>query len=333
MKKLIIISNDKIYFDNKFVYTDFNDTLNIIEGLSKKYYLYFFSRKNKVKGIYKTKIKNKTQLKISQIRSLDLENKKIFMISITPFSFFIFKLINLFHGRSNGFVILRSDGFKEYSLKFSLIGKKLYEFFFKKILKQLKPIIVTKKLSNISNYKYLKIYPSEITSLWKKNLKKAKLSKARLLYLGRIKKEKGVFSLIKLVKDFNIDFSLNIVGSNKNFSYKSRDIKVFKETSNIMKIIDFYDKSNIFILPSFTEGSPKVILESLSRQRPVIVFNDISHVKSGMKGIFISNRDTEDLQKTVIYILKNYKKIQSEMKKNIIPTKEHFQKELIKIVK
>ena len=79
MKKLIIISNDKIYFDNKFVYTDFNDTLNIIEGLSKKYYLYFFSRKNKVKGIYKTKIKNKTQLKISQIRSLDLENKKIFI--------------------------------------------------------------------------------------------------------------------------------------------------------------------------------------------------------------------------------------------------------------
>ena len=74
-------------------------------------------------------------------------------------------------------------------------------------------------------------------------------------------------------------------------------------------------------------------MESLSRQRPVIVFNDISHVKSRMKGLFVSNRDTEDLQKTIIYILKNYEKIQSEMKKNKIPTKEHFQKELIKIVK
>ena len=107
MKKLIIISNDKIYFDNKFVRTDFNDTLNIIEGLSKKNYLYFFSRKSKFKGIYKTKIKKKTQLKISDIRFLNLQNTKIFMISITPFSFFVFKLINLFHGKISGFVILK----------------------------------------------------------------------------------------------------------------------------------------------------------------------------------------------------------------------------------
>ena len=56
---------------------------------------------------------------------------------------FVFKLINLFHGKISGFVIL-SDGFKEYSLKFGFIEKKLYEFFFKNILKQLKLTIVSK---------------------------------------------------------------------------------------------------------------------------------------------------------------------------------------------
>ena len=215
MKKLIIISNDKIYFDSKFVCTDFNDTLNIIEGLSKQNYLYLISRKNKVRGIYKTKIKNKAQIKISQISSLNLEKNKILMISITPFSFFIFIIMNFFHREIKGFVILRSDGFKEYSLKFGFIGKKLYEFFFQKILKKLKPIVVTRKLSNISHYKYSTIYPSEINNLWKKNLKEAQLSKAKLLYLGRIKKEKGVFSLITLINGLNIDFSLNIVGDNQ----------------------------------------------------------------------------------------------------------------------
>ena len=71
-------------------------------------------------------------------------------------------------------------------------------------------------------------------------------------------------------------------------------------------------------MPSFTEGSPKVILESLSRLRPVIVFREIKHVKSKFKGVFITNRNTKDLKKTIIYILKNYKKIQLEMKNNKI---------------
>ena len=78
-----------------------------------------------------------------------------------------------------GFVILRSDGFKEYSIKYGFFGKKLYEFFFNKILKKLKPIVVTDTLSNIKNFKYLKIFPSEITKIWSENLKKTKFIKTK----------------------------------------------------------------------------------------------------------------------------------------------------------
>lgn len=333
MKKLIIISNDKLYFEKKGICSDFNDTINIIEGLSKKNYLYFFSRKKKIKGIYKAKITNKSQLKISQIKSLNLEKKKIFMISITPYSFLIFLVINFFHKNVSGFVILRSDGFKEYSLKFGFFGKYLYGFFFKKILKKLKPIVVTDNLTNIKDYKRINIYPSEITNSWNKNQKKTNLSRANLLYLGRVKKEKGIFSLINIIEDLKIDFNLDIVGDNKNLKIDNNKIKIFQETSNITKIMNFYDKNNIFILPSFTEGSPKVILESLARLRPIIVFKEIEHVKKGMSGIFVANRNTKDLQKTIIYILNNYISIQSQMKKNKLTTKKNFQLDLIRIVK
>ena len=90
-------------------------------------------------------------------------------------------------------------------------------------------------------------------------IKKPNLSKPNLLYLGRIKKEKGIFSLIKLIENLDIDYNLNIVGNKNKLSSTNNKIKVFKETSNKKKIIDFYDQNNIFILPSFTEGSPKVI--------------------------------------------------------------------------
>ncbi len=333
MKKIILISNDKLYFDKNKVLGDYNDTINIIESLSKKNYIYLISRASIVKGIFQANIKNKSKLKISQIKNFNIIDKKVFMVSITPFSFFIFMVMNFFHKNVKGFVILRSDGFKEYSIKYGFFGEKLYELFFKNIIKRLKLIVVAESLSNINGFKYFRIFPSEITQIWRKNLKKPNLSKPRLLYLGRIKREKGVFSLIELVNDLDIDYNLNIVGDKTKINLDTDKIKFFNETSNKKKIINFYDQSNIFILPSFTEGSPKVILESLSRLRPVVIFNEIKHVKSKFKGVFVSNRNTKDLKKTIIYILKNYREIQFQMKNNKIPTKDQFQKDLSRIVK
>ena len=333
MKQLIIISNDRLHFSSNTVCSDFNDTINIIESLSKINYLNFFSRKNIDKGIYEAKVFNKSQLRISQIKYLNLENQKICMISITPFNYLIFMIINFFNRRIKGFVILRSDGFKEYESKFGFMGKKFYGFLFKTILKKLIPVVVTSRMTNLKNYRYLKICPSEITDLWKKNLEKPNLEKANLLYIGRIKKEKGVFSLLKITKDLSIDFKLSIIGKSKKKFSEIKNVKLYNETSNVKKIINFYDKNNIFILPSYTEGSPKVILESLSRLRPVIVFKEISHVKANLKGIFVCGRNVDEFQKTIKYILKNYTMIQFEIKKNKILSRKKFQSDLIKIIK
>ena len=128
-------------------------------------------------------------------------------------------------------------------------------------------------------------------------------------------KRKRNFLSFKTRKRFSIDFKLSIVGQNKNKFLGTKNIKFYDETSSIKKIINYYDLNNIFILPSYTEGSPKVIYESLSRLRPVIVFREISHVKKKLKGVFICSRDTKDLQRTIKYILNNYKKINLKLKK------------------
>ena len=333
MKKLLLLTNDHLKFETNSISSDFNDTINIIQAISKNNFLYFFCRKKNESGIFKTSLKKKIKLKLLDILSLSLEDKSIFMISITPYNFIIYQFIKLFNKKVNGFVYLRSDGYKEYSIKYGYFGKIIYHFFFESILKNLKLITVSKNLSNISKHKPLRIYPSEIDNEWRKNLKKINFKKANLFYLGRIKKEKGIFSLLDLVNKLTIDFNLDIVGMDKIKRSKNKKIHYHLETSKKKKIIKFFDKNNIFILPSYTEGYPKVVLESLSRLRPVIIFKEISHVKSSFKGIFISKRNSKSLQKTIIFILNNYIKIQKSMKKNKIPTKLNFQTNLKNLIK
>ena len=70
------------------------------------------------------------------------------------------------------------------------------------------------------------------------------------------------------------------------------------------------------------------LLEALARQRPVIIFEEISHVINGKKGIFIAKRNYQSFSQQVEYIMKNYNKIQSQMRNNKLPTKDDFLKEL-----
>ncbi len=333
-KKILIISNDKIFIKNDKISTDYNDTINIIEGLAKKNHLSFICRyTSKIRNF---KRKNIIYKKFKRKNFLDLKenfNKyKVFMISITPFNFFSFIFIKLFNKKIKGYVYLRSDGHKEYYYKYGLIGKFFYDFMFKIVTNYLDILTVSRYLSGLKK-KYTLIKPSEIEKKWFSKRKKADLKKPKLLYLGRYKKEKGVISLRNIFKSINFNSELNIVGLKKKILSDDSKIKYFKEVDSTKKIINFYDKSNIFILPSYTEGSPKVILESLVRYRPIIIFEEIKHVKENLKGVFVCRRKTEDLSNKIFYIMNNYKNIVNDIKKNKIQTKDQFQTKLNVIFK
>ena len=330
-KRVLIISNDKLFVKNDTVSSDYNDTVNIIQGLSVKIGISLFSRYSKKKKNFFIRNSKKNFLRFSFFDLFNIKNHKIFMISITPFNFIYFFLIKIFNQNIRGYVLLRSNGYKEYYHKYGIIGYIFYGFMFNCITFFLEVISVSDKFPGIKKNCHL-IKPSEIESVWFKKRIRPKLDVPRLFYLGRFKKEKGVFSLINIVNLIDIKFNLKIIGASKKSKIKLPNIKIYKEINSVEKIIKFYDMCNIFILPSYTEGAPKVILESLARYRPVIIFEEIRHVGNKLYGVFVCKRNSNDFKKKIVYIMKNYLKIVRQIKKNKIYTKKNFQSSLRKII-
>ena len=158
--------------------------------------------------------------------------------------------------------------------------------------------------------------------------------KIKLLYIGRFKKEKGIFSLLNIFKNLNgvnKELSLTLIGNGEIPKKNERKIEFKNAIYDKKKLIKQYDDHSIFILPSFTEGHPQVLIESLCRQRPVIVFEDIKHVASNYNGVFVCKRNSQELKKIIQYIDKNYEEILEQIKKNKYPTKENFYLQLDKI--
>ena len=109
----------------------------------------------------------------------------------------------------------------------------------------------------LKNKKGIIVHPSQINERWLNNRIKVSTDKIKLLYVGRIRVEKGIFSLLEILKNTNL--KLSIITSEKDIKMKSpsENINITSFENYEDSIIKFYDESNIFILPSFTEGHPK----------------------------------------------------------------------------
>ena len=327
MKSIIVLSNDEVSISQNNFSSDYNDTVNILESLDQKYNVKISSRRSKTKKNFSFKFINNLEF----LNNNYLNDKtKLLMISITIRNFFNFFKLNLKKKILVSYVLLRSDGYKEYYHNYSWPGYFIYHLMFS-YLKSTSNIISVS--SNFTNLKQSKIIePSELDRDWFKNKKIPNLKQPKLLYLGRFRKEKGVYSLLKLFKQIKLKSVLTLAGDIIKLNNLSKNIIVLGKINSKKKLIKIYDDHNIFILPSFTEGTPKVIKESLARLRPVIVFDEIRHVSRKYHGIYVCERSPDKLKKKIDYILKNYKKIQIKMKKNILTNKKDFQKKLIKSI-
>ena len=228
-------------------------------------------------------------------------------------------------------VYLRSDGYGEYKAIFGKIGPLIYHFMFS----------ITGAISNLiscRNYilrgkKGKIISPSQLDSVWLRQPKNIEIKNFKLLYVGRLRVEKGIFALSELIRNKR-DISLTVIGAEKGRHNKinQSNIKIYPTQSNKTKLIKCYDDHNIFVLPSFTEGHPMVLLEALARRRPVIIFDEIKHVIGDKKGIFVTKRNFLNFFGTLNYIKKNYKKIQKDMKKNKLPSYKEFIEKFAKLI-
>jgi len=334
-EKLVIITNERIFFDGADYFCDNIDIKTILESLSNKFEIITCCRSSKktrpVKfSANKVFIVNSILKFIKSIFNvIAIKNKKIIYISIHPFSFSFFLVLSLF--KKNSFVYLRSNGFKEYEV---ILGKQwvwIYAIMFKIVTYYSRIISCHDSLAK--GKKQIFLNPSELDKNWFVELKDPKLDVPELLYVGRLKVEKGIYSLIEMVKNIEAKIKFTIVGLGDDLLLdKLGFIELIPFVNKKHDLINYYDNHNIVVLPSYTEAHPKVVDEALARLRPVVIFDEISHIVGNRKGVFVANRNSDSLKKTIFYIMENYKEIQEMIKKNNLPTKEKFIDDLTKII-
>tara|TARA_Y100000590_G_scaffold245795_1_gene276164 strand:- start:103 stop:1116 length:1014 start_codon:yes stop_codon:yes gene_type:complete len=326
ISNLVIIENEKIFKENNNFYCDNIDAKSIPEGLNNFKKIFVIARKSKIKRVQKINLSEiKTASNVLSflyliIKTFKEKKNNYLLISINPYTFFSSIILLLF--KKNIFIYLRSNGYEEYKAKYGLLGKLIYHIMFILITPKANLIVCKKELTNKKNYNL--VFPSQLEEQWFKNLKNPTLDKIRLLYVGRMRVEKGVFNFLKMFNKFNNEAELTIVSDTKNLKNKNKKVNLVGFGYDANSLIEIYDNHNIMILPSFTEGHPQVVLESLARKRPVIIFDDIQHIVGEKKGIFISERNISSFLKTSEFILKNYSNIQESMNANRLPTKKEF---------
>ena len=334
-KKLFIFSNESISVEDGKFYCDNLDLKSTPEGLNKKFEVNLLGRKSSKKRSHEIKIKrikvfNNIFSYLSEVKNASKnEDSKFLIISISPYTFLVSLLIKILGQKP--IVYLRSDGYGEYKVIFGKIGTLIYHFMFS----------ITGAISNLISCRDYILYgkkgkiisPSQLDYVWLRQPKNTEIKNFKLLYVGRIRVEKGIFALSELIRNKR-DISLTIIGAEKGSSHaiNQSNIKILPTQSNKSKLIKHYDDHNIFVLPSFTEGYPMVLLESLARRRPVVIFDEIKHIIGDKKGIFVAKRNFLSFLGTLNSIKKNYKKIQKDMKKNKLPTNKEFIEKFIKLI-
>ena len=206
--------------------------------------------------------------------------------------------------------------------KYGVIGALIYHIMFFLVMKKSNLIVCHERLSKRKNYHL--VFPSQLDENWFEDRKEVSLDKIRLLYVGRMRIEKGIFQFLKMFNKINLNAELSIVSDATNLKNVNKKINLLGFGHDTKSLIKIYDNHNIFVLPSFTEAHPQVVLESLSRRRPVIIFDEISHIIGEKKGIFVSKRNEQSFLKIVKHIMENYMSIQESMDKNKLPTKKEF---------
>ncbi|MDB3857826.1 glycosyltransferase family 4 protein [Pelagibacteraceae bacterium] len=330
MKKLFIISNESIFKSENKYFCDNIDMKSTPEGLSSYFEVSIVARKSKKPRSHEIVVKNINSagsifsfLK-EIVKTSKIENSKYLIISISPYTFFACIFLKLL--KKNPIVYLRSDGYGEYKAILGFLGPIIYHLMFTatsmiSYLISCRKYILKDKAGDL-------VLPSQLDESWLKNVVDASFEKIKLLYIGRIKVEKGIYSLLDIIKG-NSEIVLSIVGAEKELSQKinQNNVNVYEIEKNKQRLIKYYDDHNIFILPSFTEGYPMSLLEALARRRPVIIFEEIKHVVGDKRGIFVSKRNLSSLIETISYIKKNYNVINEQMEQNKLPTNKDFIKE------
>ena len=273
-------------------------------------------------------LKNKktifAQKKISRvIDKITTNNKKNILISNF---FYANVLISLFQKKKKNLKFIFTErttltelftyfGFFDF-LKKNLI-KILVKIFYKKadlIISNSKK--VSKDIAKFTNQKSIYIYPGSIKNEKRKIFfSKVSSGKTKIIWIGRLAKEKGLDILVNTFKEINKkSFKVYIYGNGPLKNYLKNQINKFNLEKNlIMKgyksdISNEIYKYDLLINTSMFEGFPNVVVESLNNSVPVIAsrsgggINEI--ISKGKYGQLFDVTKSNDLKKKILNFIK-----------------------------
>ena len=181
--------------------------------------------------------------------------------------------------------------------------------------------------NKILNYEKIEVIYNGVKA---NNIKYNFDKKDKLLFVGRINKEKGIYDLLEAMKIIIERFpkiELNVCGTGDNLQ---KIIKKLNLTTNInlkgwlnkKEIDEEMKNSTIFILPSYYEAMPMSILEAMSHGNAVIstrVGSIPTIIKDKNNGILINPGNKDELLTSIYQLLEN-KKLKEKISKNALKT-------------
>jgi len=175
-----------------------------------------------------------------------------------------------------------------------------------------------------------------ISFLPKEEARKKLIKKTSPLVIGAIAewtKNKGLFYLLKAVKDINRGFDLILIGSGENPDKEKMYNFIKKHNLTNVHLVEWIDNAasylkafDIFVLPSIKEGLPYTILETMKAEVPVIASNVggiPEMIQDGINGILVKPKNSQELAEKINYLIDNPNKARKMTQK----AKEKAEKE------
>ena len=147
----------------------------------------------------------------------------------------------------------------------------------------------------------------------------------KLLFVGRLEPEKGLFDLVNAVKLINetLPISLTIVGEG-GLGVELREFVRMLNLSRIVKfegyqpfgerLFELYRSHDIMMISSYSEGLPKIINEARAFAMPIIstkVGGIAKELKEGETCLFVQPGNPEELAAAVLFLINNPKNYQA----------------------
>ena len=204
-------------------------------------------------------------------------------------------------------------------------------YFFAKILYKFSDLIITNskfEKKYIQDKFQLKnvicIHPPSIKNIIKKKSNNNYKKVLNIIYVGRLSKEKGIFVILKALKNLNkkYKFLFNLYGDGP----ERKSIEKFIRKNNLNKIVSLkgfvqnkeliFKNADLFINASLWEGLPNALVQSINYNVFPICSDapggNMEVIKNGKLGISFKTHDEKDLRNKITKFLNKRLKLNNK---------------------